>query len=171
MNIAEKYLNKIQNEVSNTSGLSFHIDSFTSTKNNIKKNILDVNEQDHLRKDRILIDFDNTIHDYYKGWQNGEIYGNIIKDSKESIDTLRQLDVKIYIFTTRLSGDNKNREDQIQKISKWLDEHDIQVDGITSDKIGALIYIDDKGFRLYNWKENLPQIIEIIKSEREQNIK
>lgn len=171
MNIVEKYLDKVQSEVSSAAGLP-GIDSFPPTKNNNKKELTGFNEQDQPRKDRILIDFDNTIHNYYKGWQNGEVYGDILEDAKESVDTLRKLfDVEIYIFTTRLSSDNENREEQIQKINEWLDRYGIQVDGITSDKIGALMYIDDKGFRLYNWKENLPQIIEIIKREREQNIK
>ncbi len=116
MNTVKKYLNKIQNEISSASGLP-GIDSFPPTKSDAKKNILDVNEQDQPRKDRILIDFDNTIHNYYKGWQNGEVYGGILEDAKESVDTLRKLfDVEIYIFTTRLSGDNENKENQKEKI-------------------------------------------------------
>lgn len=171
MSTVKKYLNKIQNEISSASGLP-GIDSFPPTKNDVKKNLISFNEQNQSKKDRILIDFDNTIHDYYKGWQSGEVYGDLLEDAKESINTLKKIfDVKIYIFTTRLSGDNENKEDQKEKINEWLNKHNIQVDGITSDKIGALMYIDDKGFRFSNWKEDLPQIIEIIKREREQNIK
>jgi hypothetical protein len=172
MNIVKKYLDKIQNEVSSASGISCRMDYFPPTKTDVKKNLISFNEQSQSKKDRIMIDFDKTIHSYDKGWQNGEIYGDILEDAKESIETLRKLfDVEIYIFTTRLSDDNKDKDIQIQKINEWLDNYGIQVDGITSDKLGALMYIDDKGFRLYNWKENLPQIIQIIKSEREQNIK
>lgn len=171
MSTVKKYLDKIQSEISSAAGLP-GIDSFPPTKSDVKKNLVRFNEQNQSKKDRILIDFDNTIHDYYKGWQSGEVYGDLLEDAKESINALKRIfDVEIYIFTTRLSGDNENKEDQKEKINEWLNKHNIQVDGITSDKIGALMYIDDKGFRFSNWKEDLPRIIEILKSEREQNIK
>lgn len=173
MNIVEKYLNKVQNEVSSASGIACRMDSFPPTKSDIKKDLINFSEQNQIRKDRIMIDFDNTIHSY-NGWQNGEINGDPLDYVKESIDALKNLfDVEIFIFTTRLSKENKDsRSDQIKKINEWLDKHGIQVDGITSDKLGALMYIDDKGFRIENnWKVILPQIIEILKSEREQNIK
>jgi hypothetical protein len=44
MSTVKKYLNKIQNEISSASGLP-GIDSFPPTKNDVKKNILDVNHK------------------------------------------------------------------------------------------------------------------------------
>ena len=45
----------------------------------------------------------------------------------------------------------------------FLKEYDIYYDDITGDKLSALIYIDDNGYRFSgDWKKDLPQIKKII---------
>ena len=36
-------------------------------------------------------------------------------------------------------------------IEDWLKEHDIEVDGMTAEKLPAEIYIDDRAFKFDNW--------------------
>ena len=99
---------------------------------------------------RILIDFDQVIHKYSVGWLEGIIYDEPIKGAREAIKEFRNDGYEVIIFTSRLSK-IAHGEDGIVKqkemIEEWLKEHDIEVDGITGDKIPAEIYIDDRALR------------------------
>jgi len=116
---------------------------------------------------RIMIDFDQTIHSYHDGWSDGVIYGHPLKGAKETIEHLKSIGYEIIIFTARLSEAQefeKNRRKRL--ISEWLDMHEILYDDITSDKLPAMCYIDDKAVRFEGcWMEVLQKVEQIIKTD------
>ncbi len=115
---------------------------FPEVKSNLKTN-----------KKVIAVDFDGVIHDYSKGWQGGEIYGDIIKDAKYALKRLMDDRFSVVIFTARVLND----EVQEIKVFDWLNKNGfnlgVHYDKLTSDKIPALVYIDDRGIRFTNWQD------------------
>lgn len=166
MKLIEKYLEKLQD---NATG--FAIDSFPE-----KKSVMRVVYPEQFvpnidnRHNRILIDFDGVINPYSKGWNNGQITDPPIPGVKEAIDQLKQQGLEIIIFTTRastLQNVNPSSQQLVEDLRKWLDEYEIQYDAITSEKVSALAYIDDKAIRFTNWQDVLEQVNEIIENEQE----
>ena len=49
----------------------------------------------------ICIDFDGVIHDYSKGWQGEDVFGQIIPNADTGTATLKKNGWTIIIFTTR----------------------------------------------------------------------
>lgn len=49
----------------------------------------------------IAIDFDGVIHQYSKGWQNGEIYDEPVKGAFKTINDLMERGFSVIIFSTR----------------------------------------------------------------------
>lgn len=87
----------------------------------------------------IVFDFDGVIHKYSKGWQDGSIYDEPVEGIKDAINELHKT-YDITVVSTRcreLSG-------QIA-VQRWLDDHHIEVDCVTSIKVPALVYVDDRG--------------------------
>lgn len=144
-----EWLSKPKNE----SVGGFAIDSFPETN---KKKILRVpypenivSENYNPDENRIMIDLDKTIHKYSKGWQDGTLYDEPFEGVKEIIDQLKLEGYQVIILTTRLSETANGKEEVIkqkQMIEDWLKEYGIKVDGITAEKLPALLYIDDRGF-------------------------
>jgi len=174
--IVEKYLESIQDEngVSSSAGIGFAIDNphgFVQKKSEKKKREVIMDEQFNNVRHRVLIDLDGVIHVYDGNWKNGKL-GKVIKNTKESIDDIRNTfkNVDIIIYTTRAcKAEDHNHIEQIKNIKKFLKENNIYYDGITGEKLGALIYIDDNGWRFSGvWKNDLPQIKEIIKKRIEE---
>jgi len=173
-NIIRKYLFRLFEDCDECEEESiFPIDSFEKNK---KGNILrpsypklvveDIGKKSpHLT--RILIDFDRTINKYTKGWNDGIIEDEKpIENSKEAIDYLYSLGFKVYIFTARLSDENADVNDQYNQIREWLDKYDFKYEDITSEKLPAIIYIDDRGFRFSgNWSKDIKYIKEILFDE------
>lgn len=86
----------------------------------------------------IVFDFDGVIHKYSKGWQDGSIYDEPIAGIKDVINELHK-DFDIYIVTTRareLSGQ--------YAVEQYLDNYGIEYDCVTSIKVPAMVYIDDR---------------------------
>jgi len=180
--IIEKYLKTIQGEngVSSAAGLGFRIDDphgfvqktpypkSVSTpvvpEKKKKRRELIIDEQIDNTHNRVMVDLDGVIHVYDGNWNNGKL-GDVIKNTKESIDDIRSTfnNVDIIIFTTRASkSENNNYIEQIENVKNFLEKNNIYYDDITSEKLGALIYIDDNGYRFTDWKKDLPKIKKII---------
>jgi len=166
--IIEKYLKTIQDEngVSSTAGLGFRIDDPHGVvpEKKKKRRELIIDEQIDNTHNRVMVDLDGVIHVYDGNWNNGKL-GDVIKSTKESIDDIRSTfnNVDIIIFTTRASkSENNNYIEQIENVKNFLEKNNIYYDDITSEKLGALIYIDDNGYRFTDWKKDLPKIKKII---------
>lgn len=163
MNILD-YLEKIQSDES-----IFPMDSPSKTK---KKKVLKyysevvpTSTNDNIK--RAMIDFDGTIHKYSKGYSDGSLYDDPFDGAKETINWLKQLGFEIIIFTTRASKENAEEMGgdhitEIKNIENYLKDQDIYFDRITSDKLGADFYIDDKAITIKNG--NWDSVKKIIRS-------
>jgi hypothetical protein len=117
----------------------------------------------------VMIDFDGVIHKYSRGWQKGILYDGPVEGAKEALRLLKEeLNYKIVIFTARLIKDVENL--QRAAVEAWLKQYEIPYDAITCEKLPAIIYIDDRGFRFEGtWIENLPLIVRISEGSRKSS--
>jgi hypothetical protein len=109
-------------------------------------------------ENRIMIDFDGVISSYKHGWNNGELTDKPNPGAKEALDKLHNDGYEIVIFTTRASKEhnlNPSSFQLIEALEKWLNKYNIYYDRITSDKLGAVAYIDDRAIRFENWNQTL----------------
>lgn len=168
----ENYLDKIQKDES-----IFPIDSFPDKKKKKRKKILRVMFPNEdwmvLEQRRAMIDFDKTIHKYSKGYADGTIYDKPFKDAKEVIAWLKNKGFEIVIFTTRASKENSmetgsDNNKEIQNIENWLNNYGIYFDRITSDKLAADFYIDDKSITIKdgNWQDVLKAVKKGMKNSQ-----
>jgi hypothetical protein len=113
-----------------------------------------------------LIDFDETIHKYSKGFLDGSIYDVPIEGAKQSLDELKSKGYEIVIFTCRASRANRLSDDevdeQIKMIEDWMDKYQISYDRITGQKLESDAIIDNKALRFTgDWNQILQQLMEI----------
>ena len=112
---------------------------------------------------RIMLDFDQTVHKYTVGWQEGIIYDEPFEGAREGIKELRDNGHEVIIFTSRLSELAQGKDGVIKQkkmIEEWLKEHDIEVDGLTGEKIPAELYIDDRALRFEGtWDDNFYKLV------------
>jgi len=102
----------------------------------------------------ICIDFDGTITNYqgYKGSPDiieDELNPGVI----ESINELKK-DYKIIIFSVRATT-------SIGKVAimKYLVKHNVYFDKVTHEKLGADLYIDDRGIQYKgDWRQTMKDI-------------
>lgn len=96
-------------------------------------------------KKTICMDFDGVLHDYSKGWQGEDEFGQMIPNADIATSVLKKKGWCIIIFTTRK---------KTKKLEEWLKEHNISYDYInenpnqpeqSSGKIIADVYLDDRG--------------------------
>lgn len=156
----DQYLDKIQQDES-----IFPMDS--PSKRKVKRKIVrnvypeSYTPNTNTEKKRLMIDFDGVISQYKNGWNNGKLTDDPMENVKESIDYLKNEGYEIIIFTTRASkthNTDPTAEQLVADLQRWLKEHDIYYDAITSEKLGALAYIDDKAIRFTSWTDVIKQI-------------
>jgi len=100
----------------------------------------------------ICVDFDGVIHKFSKGWNDGTIYDEPIEGAISSMAKLQRKGFQVVIFTARR---------EYLEIGLWLKKHDtgkvLNFDKliITSTKVPAVAYIDDRAIRFVNWTEAL----------------
>lgn len=146
-----KYLQKLQNKES-----VFPMDSIEKKKKIIRT--VYPEQKNEAITPRIMIDFDQTIHSFDQGWQDGVIYGDVIEGTREAINFLKEK-YEIVIFTARLSKIQTNIEQRKREIENWLHENDVYFNLVTADKLPAHFYIDDKAIRFEgNWDDILTKI-------------
>jgi len=95
----------------------------------------------------ICIDFDGVIHSYERGWQNGEIYGDVVPGFFEwAVEAQKQF--KLVIYSSRSSTDEGRLA-----MGKWLADKMRQWQGepitlhMAAEKPPAWITIDDRAIR------------------------
>jgi hypothetical protein len=151
------------------------MDSFPSSKKKKKKNVLKTIYPEMLvffQEKRAMIDLDQTIHKYSKGYQNGDIYDEPFDGARDSIKWLKDNGYEIVIFTTRASPENAtemggDEKKEIAKVQSWLKMHDIYFDRVTADKLSADFYIDDKAIPIHNG--NWDAVLKVIKKRIKYN--
>lgn len=86
------------------------------------------------------IDFDGCIHSFIQPWVSEEIIPDPpVSGIKEVIDQLRKLGYKIVVISSRAYNDKGK-----MAIQNYLNRYNIEVDYITSEKLPAMVYIDDR---------------------------
>ena len=102
----------------------------------------------------IAIDFDGVIHKNSKGFHDGTIYDEPIKDVKKGLEYLSK-SYKLVIYSCKA---NPNRplidgETGIDLIWGWLQRWNLHgyIKDVTYTKPNAKYYIDDKAIRFINW--------------------
>ncbi len=153
-----------------SSGNAFGMDSFPEVpKKRKKRSIIRTVYPEMLllfQEKRALIDLDQTIHKYSKGYGDGTIYDEPFKGARDAIQWLKNQGYEIVIFSTRASPGNAeemggDHKKEIAKIETWLKHHDIYFDRITADKIFADFYIDDKAIPIHNG--NWDAVLKVVK--------
>lgn len=104
----------------------------------------------------IVFDFDGVIHKYSKGWQDGSIYDEPVPGIKEVINELHK-DYDIYVITTRARDLG-----QQTAVENYLKDHGIEYDCVTSIKVPADVYIDDRAICFD--PENVSSLVKQVKS-------
>ena len=171
----EDILDMLQSDESISSGNTFGMDSFPEVKKKKKRSIIRTIYPEMLlffEQKRAMIDLDKTIHKYTKGYGDGTIYDDPISGAKQAIDWLKNNGYEIVIFTTRASPGNAvevggDESKEIAKVQSWLKHHDIYYDKITSDKLNADFYIDDKAIPIHNG--NWDAVLKVIKKRMKYN--
>lgn len=101
----------------------------------------------------IAFDFDGVIHLYSKGWLDGTIYDTFIPGSIETIKHLMET-YSVFIMSSRRSQDIEKKLNEVypeiktQVISDYTRFwNKMGVLGISSRKLPADVYIDDRALR------------------------
>lgn len=101
----------------------------------------------------ICVDFDGVVHKYSQGYKDGTIYDEPIEGAISAMAKLQRKGFRVAIFTARR---------EYLEIGLWLKKHDVkkEIDFntmiITSTKIPAMAYIDDRAIRFNgNWQDML----------------
>lgn len=87
---------------------------------------------------RICIDFDGVLHDYSKGWQGEDVFNKPMDGAKDFVDRLKKEGWEVCILTSRTPSD---------KLKQFFTDNEIPYDMITSEKVPAKVYLDDRGLR------------------------
>ena len=91
----------------------------------------------------VVFDFDGVIHSFTSGWHEGQkdtqIFDPPTNGIRETIKKLRDNGWSVVVVSARCS----TLFGRIA-IKRWLKKYDIEVDGISRDKVPAHCYIDDR---------------------------
>lgn len=97
-------------------------------------------------KERILIDFDNVIHEHDE--DSEELDGEPVDGAFDAIEKLVKKGFAVSIFTARTD---------VSKVKKWLDgnfeDWRKYIDSVSNTKAPATVYIDDRALRFESWKQ------------------
>lgn len=95
----------------------------------------------------ICIDFDGVLHDYSKGYQGKDVFGEMVKGADSATKILKKKGWTIIVYTTR---------PDTEALRSWLSDHGIAFDYINENpdqpedskdggsKLIADIYLDDR---------------------------
>jgi len=111
----------------------------------------------------VAVDFDGVVHAYSKGWHDGTIYD---EPNPGALDALRLLmrHYAVFIHTTRDPHDvaawlRVHGFECLTWLSRWAQFWNTQgVLLITSRKLPAIAYIDDRAIRFTNWTQALGEL-------------
>lgn len=119
----------------------------------------------------IAVDFDGVLHTYERGWDDGTIYGDWAPDAVLALSTLMQRHA-VFIHTTRPAG----------QVARWIerqsgygiecttrlprtwygkrktfwDQRGVLL--VTSRKLPAVAYVDDRAVRFESWQQAMADL-------------
>lgn len=99
---------------------------------------------------RICVDFDGVLNTYKGNFDENTMY-EPKKGAEDFLKELNNLSDELVIHSTR----------NPDKIKKWLKENNLNqyITKVTNIKVGASIYIDDRGYKFNgNYKETLNDV-------------
>lgn len=116
----------------------------------------------------VAVDFDGVLHSYERGWADGTIYGDWKPGAVTALSQLMQ-EHAVFIHTTRspkqvarwierMSGYGFECTTRVPRTG-WLrrpgfwNEHGTLL--VTSRKLAAIAYIDDRAVRFEDWPQSL----------------
>jgi len=106
----------------------------------------------------VAIDFDGVIHDDYKGFADGSLYGPVIPGTREAL-TLISKTHQIIVFTAKARNDRPKFEGKTgeELVWEWLDKNHLKqfVYEVTAIKPRAHVYIDDKAIQFTDWQSTI----------------
>jgi len=97
----------------------------------------------------ILVDFDGVIHQYSRGWQNGDIYDPPMPGAFDALAAMERAGYRVVIFSTRDSA----------QIRKWMIENDGGAYPVTNIKEPATAIIDDRGIHFISWPQAVTELV------------
>lgn len=107
------------------------------------------------------IDFDGVIHKNSKGFYDGTVYDDPIENVENALKEL-STKYKLIIYTAKAKQDRPliNGKTGTQLVWEWLKKHNLNqyITDITAEKPRAVAYIDDKGFRFFDWDSCLDEL-------------
>lgn len=113
----------------------------------------------------VAVDFDQVIHTYDKGWQDGSIYGEFVPGAVMALSWLMQ-NYAVFIHTSR----------EPRPVARWIEDrsgHGIECITrvprkgfwnergyllVTRRKLPAVAYIDDRAIRFTAWDQALADL-------------
>lgn len=91
-------------------------------------------------KRTVVFDFDGVIHSYFSGWKGVDVIPDKpVAGIKEAIEEIRREGYHVSVVSSRAAA-----AEGVEAIQKYLDKHGIEVDSISSVKLPAICYIDDR---------------------------
>jgi hypothetical protein len=106
-------------------------------------------------KNTIAIDFDGVIHKNSKGFHDGTIYDEPVKDVKKGLEYLSK-SYKLVIYSCKANPNRPKIDNKtgVELIWDWLDGYNLKkyIDDVSYEKPNAKYYIDDKAIRFLNWE-------------------
>lgn len=112
----------------------------------------------------VAVDFDGVIHAYSKGWQDGTIYDEPVNGAFSALHLLMQ-DFAVFVHTTR---DPRPVADWITarsnipcavQVNPAMEFWNVQGELlVTSRKLPAIAYIDDRAIRFESWHQALADL-------------
>jgi hypothetical protein len=114
----------------------------------------------------VAIDFDGVVHAYTRGWQGGVIYDEPVEGVFDAIRHFQAEGHPVFIFTSR---------DNLEAVANWITARsgltvvfddgykdpfwdDLDCLLVTNRKLGASVYIDDRGYRFTDWVNALAEV-------------
>lgn len=120
----------------------------------------------------VAVDFDGVIHTYERGWQDGSIYGEFMPGAVVGLSRLMS-NYAVFVHTTR----------NARQVARWIEDksgHGIECTTsvprsgfwnsqgyllVTSRKLPAVAYIDDRGIRFTSWDQALTDLSRFAAAE------
>jgi hypothetical protein len=110
------------------------------------------------RKPILVLDFDGVVHDYMRGWQDGEIYGELTSGFLEWAEQAQKY-FRLMVYSSRSAEPGGINAMETWLISKGWDEHAVPIE-FCSEKPKAFLTIDDRAMTFMgSWDVLSPEIL------------